>query len=114
MADPSAICPTHTSAQVNRTWRMGDVVEVNLPLRARTSRWFHNSVVFERGPLVFSYGMGESWVELADRGLTADWQVFPTSAWNYAIAVNSEDPAQVVAVEEAPLASSLLPLDQQR
>ena len=45
----------------------------------RISRWFHDSVAVERGPLVFSYGIGESWVKFRDRGMTADWQVFPTT-----------------------------------
>jgi hypothetical protein len=57
-------------------------------MNPRTSRWFNNSVAVERGPLVFSYPIGESWVKLRDRGLTADWQVFPTTAWNYALALD--------------------------
>jgi len=93
----------NTFARVNRTWNAGDVVEIKFPLEPRASRWFNQSVVVERGPLVFSYGIGESWVKLADRGLTADWQVFPTSAWNYAIAVSPEDAANSVSVTEAPL-----------
>jgi len=54
----------------------GDRVEIALPMTPRISRWFHNSVAVERGPLVFSYGIGESWVKLRDRGMTADWQYF--------------------------------------
>ena len=49
------------------------------PMHPRTSRWFNDSVSLERGPLVFSYGIGESWVKLRDRGMTADWQVYPTT-----------------------------------
>jgi DUF1680 family protein len=93
----------NTFARVQRTWNAGDVVEIKFPLKPRTSKWFNNSVVVERGPLVFSHGIGESWVKLGDRGMTADWQVFPTTAWNYAIAVNPEDAADSVSVSEAPL-----------
>jgi hypothetical protein len=88
---------------VQRTWNAGDVVEIKFPLKPRASRWFNNSVAVERGPLVFSHGIGESWVKLGDRGMTADWQVFPTTAWNYAIAVSPEDAADSVSVSEAPL-----------
>ena len=49
------------------------------PMQPRVSRWFNDSVAIERGPLVFSYGIGESWVKLRDRGMTADWQVYPTT-----------------------------------
>ena len=100
---PESIPTPNTFAQVKRTWHAGDVVEIKFPLQPRASRWFHESVVVERGPLVFSYSVGESWVKLANRGLTADWQVFPTSAWNYAIAVSPEDVANAVSVSEAPL-----------
>ena len=95
--EPNAFAP------VQRNWNAGDVVEIKFPLKPRASRWFNNSVAVERGPLVFSHGIGESWVKLGDRGMTADWQVFPMTAWNYAIAVNPEDAADSVSVTEAPL-----------
>ena len=67
----------------------------------RISRWFHDSIAVERGPLVFSYGIGESWVKLRDRGMTADWQVFPSTAWNYALNVDAASPAKSITVTEA-------------
>ncbi len=75
-----------TFAAVHRTWKAGDVVELEFPMQPRASRWYNNSAALERGPLVFSLPVGESWVKLRDRGLTADWQVYPASAWNYAVA----------------------------
>ena len=68
-----------------RTWKSGDRVEIDFPMQPRVSRWFNDSIAVERGPLVFSYGIGENWVKLRDRGMTADWQVFPTTPWNYAL-----------------------------
>lgn len=90
-------------AKLERTWRSGDVVELTLPMRPRVSRWFHNSAAIERGPLVFSYGIGEDWVKLRDQGMTADWQVFPTTQWNYALEMNPASPTQSVEVIEEPL-----------
>ena len=89
--------------RVERAWNRGDVVEIEFPMKPRTSRWFNDSVAIERGPLVFSYGIGESWLKLRDRGMTADWQVFPATQWNYAIAVTPENAANSVSVEEFPL-----------
>ncbi len=77
-----------TFARLDRTWKPGDRVLIEFPLQPRTSRWFNNSVALERGSLVFSYGIGEDWLKLRDRGMTADWQVYPTTQWNYALAVN--------------------------
>ena len=87
-------------ARIERTWRPADRVEINFPMQPRVSRWFNDSVAIERGPLVFSYGIGESWVKLRDRGMTADWQVFPTTQWNYAIRFDSADPAKSITVKE--------------
>ncbi|MGA7342553.1 MAG: beta-L-arabinofuranosidase domain-containing protein [Terracidiphilus sp.] len=87
-------------AAVDRTWKPGDRVEIAFPMQPRVSRWFHDSLAVERGPLVFSYGIGESWVKLRDRGMTADWQVFPTDQWNYALNVDADAAAKNIAVEE--------------
>lgn len=93
-------------ARVERTWQGGDIVEIKFPLKPRVSRWFNDSVAIERGPLVFSYGIGESWVKLRDRGMTADWQVYPTSQWNYALAVSPEDAATSVSAKEFPISKT--------
>jgi hypothetical protein len=89
-----------TFARVERTWRAGDRIEVNFPMAPRISRWFNDSVAVERGPLVFSYGVGESWVKMRTRGMTADWQVFPSTPWNYALNVDPAAPAESIAVQE--------------
>jgi hypothetical protein len=90
-------------ARIERTWASGDRVEIVFPMSPRISRWFHNSIAVERGPLVFSYGIGESWVKLRDRGMTADWQVFPTTAWNYALKVDADAPEKSISVTETEL-----------
>jgi len=41
--------------------------------------------------------------EVRDRGMTADWQVYPTSQWNYALAVSPEDAATSVSAKEFPI-----------
>jgi uncharacterized protein len=87
-------------ARIERTWKTGDRVEVEFPLEPRVSRWFHNSVAVERGPLIFSYGIGEDWLKLRDRGMTADWQIYPTTQWNYALALDPASPAHGIAVAE--------------
>jgi hypothetical protein len=93
-----------TFARVERTWRSGDRVDINFPMTPRISRWFKDSIAIERGPLVFSYGVGEDWVKLRTRGMTADWQVYPTTSWNYALIVNAASPAKSIAVTEEEIA----------
>ena len=93
-------------ARIERTWKSGDQVVINFPMTPRVSRWFNNSIAVERGPLVFSYGIGESWVKLRDRGMTADWQIFPTTAWNYALILDPNSPAESIQVAAAEVGQS--------
>ncbi|MDQ2842911.1 MAG: glycoside hydrolase family 127 protein [Acidobacteriota bacterium] len=79
-----------TFAKIQRTWRSGDVIELRFPMVPTAVSGFDHSVSVQRGPLVFSYPIGESWVKLRDRGLTSDWQIFPKAQWNYAIDATPE------------------------
>lgn len=93
-------------AAIARTWRNGDLVEIDFPMKVRTSKWFNDSIAIERGPLVFSYALGESWVKLKENKLkSADWQVYPTTPWNYALAVNSNSPDSSIKVIENQMTS---------
>ncbi len=99
-ADPAA----GSFARIERTWEAGDRVELEFPMRLRTSRWFHDAVAVERGPLVFSLEVGEDWEKLKNNGLrSADWQVFPTGPWNYALAVDPAHPEASLLVTETPV-----------
>ena len=88
-------------ARLERLWNPGDVVEIKLPMQPRLSRWFNQSVALERGSLVFSLNMAGEWLKLRDRGLTADWQVFPAREWNYALLADEESVAGLRVMESA-------------
>ncbi len=92
-------------ARIDRTWKTGDVIELEFPMQPRLARGFNDSISLERGPLVLSYPIAESWVKLRDRGMTADWQVFPASGWNYALAVDQTNVAEL-QTKEQPLAAT--------
>ena len=94
-------------ALIKRTWNAGDVIDIAFPLTPRFSHGFNNSIAVERGPLVFSYPIGEDWVKLRNRGMTADWQVYPSTPWNYALAVDAEkeENADNISVLEFPVSS---------
>lgn len=88
--------------RVDREWKSGDRVELRFPMRVRTSIWFNNSIAVERGPLVYSLKIGESWNKIKQTGPAADWEVYPTTPWNYALAIDKEDPSKSVEVKEHP------------
>lgn len=89
-----------TFARVEREWKQGDVVTITFPMQPRVVEGFNHSVSVERGPLVFSYSIGQDWLKLRDRGMTADWQVYPSSRWNYALAVDPATQSQKMTVTE--------------
>ncbi len=103
-----------TFALIDRLWIQGDVVDLHLPMVPSVSRWYNNSLALMRGPLVFSLDSGQSWVKLRDRGLTADWQVYPRKFWNYALLVDEHSATQVEVVEHAvgmkPFAATMAPV----
>ena len=89
-------------ARLRRKWQREDVVEIAFEMAPRVSRWFNRSIAIERGPLVFSHSPGEEWVKLRDRPPTADWEVYPKQAWNYALAVD-ESVASAIELKEFPV-----------
>jgi DUF1680 family protein len=92
-----------TFHNLRRTWSAGDRVEIRFPMRVRTSTWFHNSLAVERGPLVFSLKIGESWRKEKQTGPAADWEVFGGTPWNYALVIDPANPAATLEVHEHPI-----------
>ena len=56
----------------------------------------------ERGPLVFSLKIGESWSQIRQSGPATDWEVYPTTPWNYALVIDPKDAAAAFSVTELP------------
>jgi hypothetical protein len=75
--------------------------EPRSPVRA--TRGYRNSAAIERGPLVFSLRIAEQWRKFRDRPQAPDWEVYPTSAWNYALVVDPGNAAPYFQVREKPL-----------
>jgi len=97
-------------ARIERNWKAGDRVEIKLPMQPRLSTWFHDSVAVEQGPLVFSFAIGEDWVKLRDRGMTADWQVYPTTQWNYALDTAAEITVTTAEITQRPFSAAHTPV----
>jgi hypothetical protein len=100
---PSAGVKPGTFYKIERTWKPGDRVELVFPMQARLSRWYHNSVAVERGPLVYSLKIGEEWKKVKDRPQVPDWSVAPTTPWNYGLVFDASAPAHSFEAEERPI-----------
>ena len=71
--------------RIARTWRAGDVVELRLPARVRTSAWHKGLAGVERGSLVYALPVGEDWRQIGAQGGVPTYEVHPTTPWNYAL-----------------------------
>jgi hypothetical protein len=87
--------------RLEREWKTGDRVELRFPMPVRLSKWYHNSVAVERGPLVYALTIGESWHKIKRTGPASDWEIFPSTPWNYALVIDGGTSS--FEVEEAPL-----------
>ncbi len=77
---------------LHRTWKDGDTVNILFPMQPRVTHWFHDSAVFERGPLIFSLPLDGKWSPLKKYAeKSADWQVLPATPWNFAVALGACD-----------------------
>jgi DUF1680 family protein len=90
---------------VKRTWQAGDRVELKLPMRVTVARGFNDSISVERGPLIYSLKIGEEWKKIRDKSPAADWEVHPTTAWNYGLLLKSGNADKSVQVVEKPIGS---------
>jgi len=78
-----------------RQWTGKTELVLTLPMKVRASRRYNNALTIERGPLVYALQIGEKWkaVHVGRKYRDpphGDWEVHPTTAWNYALDV-SED-----------------------
>jgi DUF1680 family protein len=101
-----AAAPSAGFVRVERRWQPGDTIELRLPMTPRTSTWYRDSIAVERGPLVFSLRLGEDWKKLTS-GMSkpaprpaSDWEVRPTTAWNYGLVINASPAADSIKVRE--------------
>jgi hypothetical protein len=89
----------HGWLTIDRTWSWGDTVKLDLPMPVTVKTWERNrrAVSVYRGPLGFSLKIGESWKRYGDDPWPG-YEVFPTSPWNYGLALDSSNPAGVFTV----------------
>lgn len=88
-------------ARVNREWKEGDVLTLELPMKVAVSRWYDNGAVVERGPLLYALKMDEKWVKktmepekVREYG---EWyyEVTSDTPWNYALSSRLFEPNKI-------------------
>ncbi|MDR3627594.1 MAG: glycoside hydrolase family 127 protein [Ignavibacteriaceae bacterium] len=71
---------------IKREWSNADVLLLELPLDVEITRWYEQSGVVERGPLVFVLKISEKWEEKKNNDVFGNFQeVYPLNDWNYGL-----------------------------
>lgn len=86
----STIAEAGTFTTLNRQWQSGDRVELQIPMGIRITSGHDGLISVYRGSLLFGLKMGESWRKLKGEEPHADWEVLPTSSWNYGLSIQSD------------------------
>ena len=76
--------------RLQRTWNDGDEIALELPMPVRRSAGHEGLVSVYRGPLLFGLRIGEDWQYLRGEMPHADWEVYPTTPWNYGLVLDSQ------------------------
>jgi DUF1680 family protein len=92
-----------TFHRIDCNWGENTIVTLQLPARVRTQTRHNRAVSIERGPLVFSLKIGEDWKQISGEAPHADWEVHPTTPWNYALDIDRENPEKSLLLECQPV-----------
>jgi hypothetical protein len=97
---------------IEREWGAQTEIMVRLPQHVRLERRFNDSVSIHRGPLLYGLKIAEDWRQVAGELPHADWEVYPASAWNYALQLDPNQLEQSISFAAQPLHAQPFSPDQ--
>lgn len=79
---------------LDREWKDGDTVQIDLPMAIRLTVWAQNenSVSVSRGPLTYSLKIGEQFDRIGGTDAWPAFAVKPTTPWNYGLVLDAKAP----------------------
>lgn len=94
---PANTAPGPAFTIIERVWQRGDTVEVKLPQDVELRTWGERGNSIARGPLLYSLKIGEQYTQFAGDAEFPQYQVTPTTPWNYGLLLPSHTtpPVQV-------------------
>lgn len=84
---------------IEQDWEPGEtIIRLHLPMPVVAEMRFNDAISLSRGPLVYALQIGEEWRQVKGEAPHADWEVHPTTPWNYALALDPARPQSFVQV----------------
>jgi hypothetical protein len=101
-----------TFHRVEREWRGRSELVLRFPMHAAVQQRPNDSVAIERGPLVYALKVGAAWRPVqpfnrsapsSDERVAHDYEVHPTTPWNYALDIDPDRPGSSITFETRPV-----------
>ena len=105
-SEPAQGAACGTFYGLEREWLGETEVTLRLPMPTRVTRRYHGSASISRGPLVYSLRIGEDWRAIGGEAPRQDWEVHPTSPWNYALSLDLAHPERSIEFEQRELGAT--------
>ncbi len=99
----TSVAQAGTFHTIEREWGAEATIVIRLPLHVRLTRRFNDSVSIYRGPLLYGLKIADEWRQVAGELPHGDWEVYPAGAWNYALAIDTDRPADSITFETDPI-----------
>ncbi|MES2476905.1 MAG: beta-L-arabinofuranosidase domain-containing protein [Verrucomicrobiota bacterium] len=92
--------------RISRTWKSGDAVKIHLPMPLQTHAGINHSLSVSRGPLIFALGIANQQTPYAEAPIAGfeSYEIRPTAAWNYGLAIDPAHPAASIEVKTRAIA----------
>ncbi|HGY56732.1 MAG TPA: hypothetical protein ENK44_13585 [Caldithrix abyssi] len=100
--------------KLERKWQNGNAVEILLPMKLRSEKRYRGAVSILRGPLYFALRIGKKYnkIKIKSRNTysidymgSVDWEIRPTSAWNYGLVIDPDRLEKNLRIRRNPIRS---------
>ena len=97
---------------LSRQWQEGDNVSLELPMEIEVKTWEkqNGGISINRGPLSYSLKIGEKWQKYGGTDDWPEWEILPTSPWNYGLIPDSIEVEKHQAVAKQPFTPEAAPI----
>ena len=111
-ASPTAVCDGKLAVVAggyfvfDGPWSGDSAIELTFPMEAKLVSRPNNLYAITRGPLVYTLPIGENWVQINKDMLGreyphCDYEVYPTTNWNYGLCVDDQAVSNLIFDEKA-------------
>jgi DUF1680 family protein len=110
-ASVGSVRPRNGFAVLHRTFKSGDVITLNLPMKVKATEWPDNGIGVERGPLVYALPIETEWTSVAEAAYSSEefptWEANPVGAWNYGVSLDPAKAGSQIEVKQKQPAQNL-------